>query len=237
MSSKIEVSRELLELCWLGLVDNSSYADDVRALLDAPVVEPNKCGQCGATTTDICNQIGCGFLESGNGAPVVDPNADLPYKTETLGDFLSRTDNPAHVVERQPVAIISGGWSLLWYGDETLVDTIKRTGLKPGDKLYTAPPELAELRATIARLTAEIERLKGGQGEPVAEVDRLYQGYLKWTVYGQMESPRLADGTKLYTSQPAPVSVYDTIIDVLRDEDSIREPGRIAKLLVKALQC
>jgi hypothetical protein len=34
--------------------------------------------------------------------------------------------------------------------------------------LYTAPPELAELQATIARLTAENERLKGWQGEPVA---------------------------------------------------------------------
>lgn len=33
---RLLVSRELLELCWLTLVDNSSYADDVRALLDAP---------------------------------------------------------------------------------------------------------------------------------------------------------------------------------------------------------
>lgn len=33
---RVLVSRELLELCWLALVDNSSYADDVRALLDTP---------------------------------------------------------------------------------------------------------------------------------------------------------------------------------------------------------
>lgn len=33
------VPRELLELCWLSLVDNSSYAGEVRALLDAPAVE------------------------------------------------------------------------------------------------------------------------------------------------------------------------------------------------------
>jgi hypothetical protein len=37
-----------------------------------------------------------------------------------------------------------------------------------GVALYTAPPELAELQATIAQLTAENERLKGGQGEPAA---------------------------------------------------------------------
>lgn len=30
---------------------------------------PAKCGQCGSTTTDLCNENGCGFLESGNGEP------------------------------------------------------------------------------------------------------------------------------------------------------------------------
>lgn len=33
---------------------------------------PAKCGQCGSTTTDICNQNGCGFLESGNGESELD---------------------------------------------------------------------------------------------------------------------------------------------------------------------
>jgi len=33
------VPRELLELCWLTLVDNSSYAEEVRDLLDAPAAE------------------------------------------------------------------------------------------------------------------------------------------------------------------------------------------------------
>lgn len=44
-----------------------------RALLDAPAVErqENKCGQCSASSSDICNQNGCGFLESGNGEPEV----------------------------------------------------------------------------------------------------------------------------------------------------------------------
>lgn len=35
-------------------------------------VVPAKCVQCGSTSADICNQNGCGFLESGNGAPAVE---------------------------------------------------------------------------------------------------------------------------------------------------------------------
>lgn len=126
----------------------------------------NKCGHCGAPTTDICNQNGCGFLESGNGA---------------------------HVVERQPVVLpnkmVPSGYDSegsigLRQGWNDFHDAMSKLG-----PLYTAPPELAELQATIAQLTAdyrelsvendrlldvactaeaEVERLKGGQGEPVA---------------------------------------------------------------------
>ena len=31
-----------------------------------------KCGHCSSTSTDICNQLGCGFLESGNGESEID---------------------------------------------------------------------------------------------------------------------------------------------------------------------
>ena len=47
--------------------------DDICVLsYAAPVVEAATCGHCNASTTDICNQNGCGYLESGNGAPVVE---------------------------------------------------------------------------------------------------------------------------------------------------------------------
>ena len=44
---------------------------------------------------------------------------------------------------------------------------------------YCAPPELAELQATIARLTAENERLRAGVGSDMAEIDRIQGEYDK----------------------------------------------------------
>lgn len=100
--------------------------------------------------------------------------------------------------------------------------------------LYDAPPELAELQATVARLTAEkerlndgnakhwkvvcdqreeIERLKGGQGEPVAWRYQSHAGGL-WYLSSSEHNARTFQGNgevgavePLYTSQPAPVAV------------------------------
>jgi len=98
----------------------------------------------------------------------------------------------------------------------------------------TAPPELAELQATIDRLTAdlkmrdreleiaaeyhsdlqvELERLKGGQGEPAAWIDpytvKLLADRYKFLGRGAVsgvEDRQNGYTMPLYTSQPAPVS-------------------------------
>lgn len=144
----------------------------------------NKCGQCGAPTTDICNQNGCGFLESGNGAPVVERHQPSVEALEALETFkeIARSGDVAgsilwvsELIGRAYFPTLKASdpvYQAEWSGDgggrwidvdreqydhfSTLANYHVRT-------LYTAPPELAELQATIARLTAENERLKGGQ--------------------------------------------------------------------------
>lgn len=56
--------------------------ESLRRILAAPVVEAATCAQCKASTTDICNQNGCGYLESGNGAPAVEGQADAELLVE-----------------------------------------------------------------------------------------------------------------------------------------------------------
>jgi uncharacterized small protein (DUF1192 family) len=78
---------------------------------------------------------------------------DLRYSVNRLG-------NPAApVVERQPAAEL-----LVEFFEHGPMATIKwftPSSFEHGTtKVYTAPPELAELQATIAQLTAENERLK-----------------------------------------------------------------------------
>jgi hypothetical protein len=147
----------------------------------------------------------------------------------------------APIVERQPVE--PEAWrcedyrvdkSATTYDPKTAARWIaKGWAVEP---LYTAPPEIAELQATIAHLdsslfrqsqqianlTAENERLKGGQGEP-----RIYEVRIQEVVGDPAESPFFTDFvnktgadnytahhdrvtvTPLFTSQPAPVSAVD----------------------------
>jgi len=81
----------------------------------------------------------------------------------------------APVVERQPVCEVA-------MVDPFVLTTGSMHLLKKGDKLYTAPPEVAALQSTIAQLQAEqkllqsavaryldrIAELESGRGEPVA---------------------------------------------------------------------
>lgn len=154
-------------------------------------------------------------------------------------------DGAAPVVERQPVPVMKLEAERLLCGDgEYAVSFVKSGWLdecrKTGGSflLYTAPPELAELQAAVARLTAEnerltgmlaewdrsklgrallenhelkaeIERLKGGQGEAVAWIKPDVLATLRkdeccYAFGGQNPKGTLVP---LYTSQPAPVSV------------------------------
>jgi uncharacterized small protein (DUF1192 family) len=115
-------------------------------------------------------------------------NRQACFEVQRLTDEL-RSLLATPVVERQPVCKACNG--------SRWVDNLRPVGTPAAECLACAsPPELAELQATIARLTAEIEdwkqgskaeadagdearaevaslkaeieRLKGGQGEPVA---------------------------------------------------------------------
>jgi hypothetical protein len=77
--------------------------------------------------------------------------------TDDLRVFLA-----APVVERQP-AIYMEIDELALFTSEHVSGGVAAVSKRPGEgmtALYTAPPELAELQATIARLTAENDRLK-----------------------------------------------------------------------------
>jgi hypothetical protein len=135
----------------------------------------------------------------------------------------------------------------------------------PNVKNETAPPELAELQAAIARLkdevgsakgeydrsankvarlvaendrlekeatgqyamrldlAAEIERLKGGQGEPALWFKRLHGAECKsdGRTYDVMFCA-MPGYTPLFASQPAPVSVIDPVLGST-PEDHMRE--------------
>jgi hypothetical protein len=148
----------------------------------------------------------------------------------------------APVVERQPVAWIDP-ISLKHSDNEK--QWVRIAGSLAENRvngytlaLYTAPPELAELQAptngalikdlteVIAQQAAEIERLKGGQGEPVAWCNKANLEALKEKGYCQIwlgKMTSMDEPIGIYTSQPAPVSVV--LPTMLSSEDGPHYSG------------
>lgn len=88
MTNTLTISREQLEILLSGPPGEGYLAakKELRALLAAPVVKgSNKCGRCGASTVEGCNYLGCYFLESGNGAPVVERQEPFAYSFRFAG--------------------------------------------------------------------------------------------------------------------------------------------------------
>ena len=111
----------------------------------------------------------------------------------------------APVVERQPI-----GQATYIGGDYIRLGLHRIGDLKLNDLVYTAPPELAELQATIDRLTAENERLKGGHGEQLDMAVSALNDIVKVSRMGEkpFEIATLAIGEmSAIASQPAPVAV------------------------------
>lgn len=116
----------------------------------------------------------------------------------------------------------------------------------------TAPPELAELQATIAQLEsklnnainldferrAEIDRLKGGQGEPQV-MGRVYtdDGITKCELNSIGRA--LPDHTPLYASQPAPASTASDIAQQLESVLAMFTPLDLTcnRALIEARAC
>jgi len=116
----VTMSRELAESLLKSIEDaalcgypSPCEAQELRALLAATAVEPAKCGICGQGAW-ACNEGGCHYLESGNGAPVV---------------------------ERQPVAeVVSKFGDPEAFGEREIAVLADLSKIPYDTKLYTSPP-------------------------------------------------------------------------------------------------
>lgn len=208
MSSKIDgVPRELLERLQ-SQTELSNDWDEVQALLAAPVVERQEPDYQLPAHARGDKWYGFGYCDFSSGE---DKSRLIDYLKDLLDDV-------------------------------------------PEEPLYTAPPELAELQATIAEekkwresaeggwreankviamqrekldaQEAEIERLKGGQGDPGAWI--IQRGSIIEGMTGQRsvqldrpsnECIRAHDVEPLFTSQPAPVAVLHFVCDRIPDQN------------------
>lgn len=230
--------RECIGTGGIGRLETCEHCNGTGKIA-APVVEPdtygesNLCMSCGKHECPGCNHVverqPVAYLDIGAGG-YMDLGSDLTdeqlqalpngrHMLGIVGTYGIDGWKPALAFSTghpDPVAYATfddGGKIKIWSRSAKVVEDIARHGEK-GIPLYTAPPELAELQANIARLTAENERLKDGQGEPVAYADpKSFENFKNLAHLGGLYAHEWmwanpAPGLKpLYTSQPAPVSV------------------------------
>jgi hypothetical protein len=148
---------------------------------------------------------------------------DEAQPSQLYADLVALLEAP--VVERQPVDAI-----LLENCEDVTVQDYGRGYFATDDcvaQLYTAPPELSELQAELAEtnvrlassveqveeLQSEIDRLKGGQGEPIYQFG-VNVSSTSWTDVSKEVFEEYARrggwSTRIvHTSQPAPVIGID----------------------------
>ena len=180
----VTMSRELAELLANGDLLGTRISDarqELRALLVAPVVERQPIGRV--------SYIGNGFIRA---------RCIAPPPLETL----IYTAPPELQTENDNLRLQCGGMEM---DIAELQATIARLETQVANALNLD----FERRETIARMTAENERLKGGQGEAVAWIKPDVLATLRKDeccyAFGD-QSPK-GNLVPLYTSQPAPVSV------------------------------
>jgi hypothetical protein len=140
----------------------------------------------------------------------------------------------APVVERQPIGTGDAIRSMTQKDWELVA--ANATCSQQATLISAYKDELAELQATIAQQAAEIERLKGGQGEPMAWLYKEYVwatglGGSVWREKIELERPdpeneNIKDVAPLFASQPAPVSVG---IDERAEFESNYSPNAIER--------
>jgi hypothetical protein len=168
MISKIEVSRELLEVIANSsertLTEINAAIQQARSILAAPVVERK-----------------LSFAEIASASAYCQKTPELAELQAELTRYKSLFDQAQKALDR--------------------VNALHTKRMAATFK---------ELQSTIAQQAAEIERLKGGQGEPVYQVCNGVDGWidvdrLRYTAC-QLD-PEEYETRVLFTSQPAPVSV------------------------------
>lgn len=109
----------------------------------APAVERQeaaKCGQCGSTSADTCNQNGCGFLESGNGEPEVAALQSTIARLEArIAELESGRGEPIGFVDQPYASWLkdkTSRWATIWIKDGAGNPSRGKSSVA----LFTAPP-------------------------------------------------------------------------------------------------